>query len=116
MLVIAPLPLQGAFESPDKLLAKAKLRIVDEINLSVELTQSPLSARADRNLKSLLQFVFPDLRLTDNLDLAGVRGGVLPHQISSEIAPLSSGASLPTAKNPGREPSAMSRRFNSLSS
>lgn len=89
MLVIVPLLLQGTFLLPGKLLARVKSRIVDEINLSVELTQSPLSAPADRNLKSLLQFVFPDLRLTDNLDLAGVRGGVLPHHNSSEIPPLS---------------------------
>ena len=116
MLVTIPLALQGSFWSPGNVGARARLRIVAEINLSVELTQSPVSAPADRNLKSLLQFVFSDLRLTDNLDLVGVRGGVFPDSNSSEILPLSTGFLLPNYENPGKEPSAMSRRFTALSS
>ena len=80
MLVIAPPSPQGTFEGSRKVAGEPRKRIAAELSSPVELTQSPLSASADRNLKSLLQFVFSDLRLTDNLDLAGVRGGVLPHK------------------------------------
>jgi len=116
MLVTIPLALQGSFWSPGNVVPRARLRIVAEMDLSVELTQSPVSAPVDRNLKSLLQFVFSDLRLTDNLDLVGVRGGVFPDSNSSEILPLSTGFLLPNYENPGKEPSAMSRRFTALSS